>query len=174
MSEQTKKDRDFSKMVMGISASIIIGHELGADRKEQAYDYAIRLLKISVKVCLELAVFIAATSLFVPNLYNTEPEVKALAAQFIIVYAFYSTNQGYIFVSYNTLRSGGKTFITFLFDSGFVCCVTLPVAYCLTHFTTLPILTCYILVCCVDLIKVVLGTLLIRKKIWVVNMVSDR
>ena len=118
--------------------------------------------------------FIAATSLFVPNLYNTEPEVKALAAQFIIVYAFYSTIQGYIFVSYNTLRSGGKTFITFLFDSGFVCCVTLPVAYCLTHFTTLPILTCYILVCCVDLIKVVLGTVLIRKKIWVVNMVSDR
>lgn len=30
------------------------------------------------------------------------------------------------------------------------------------------------LVCCVDLIKVVLGTLLIRKKIWVVNMVYDR
>ena len=72
-----------------------------------------------------VAVFIAATSLFVPNLYNTEPEVKALAAQFIIVYAFYSTIQGYIFVSYNTLRSGGKTFITFLFDSGFVCCVDL-------------------------------------------------
>lgn len=161
-------------LAMGIAASIIIGHELGADRKEQAYDYAIRLLKISVKACLGLAVLIAATSLFVPNLYNTEPEVKALAAKFIIVYAFYSTIQGYIFVSYNTLRSGGKTFITFLFDSGFVCCVVLPVAYCLTHFTTLPILTCYILVCCVDLIKVVLGTVLIRKKIWVVNMVSDR
>jgi len=39
--------------------------------------------------------------------------------------------------SYFTLRSGGKTVVTFLFDSVFTWVIVVPAAYLLAHFTGL-------------------------------------
>ena len=79
---------------------------------------------------------------------------------------------GFTNCCYFTLRCGGKTLITFLFDSMFVLVINLPSAYLLTHFTGLSVVRCYALVNFEDLFKSIYGYILVKKKIWVNNMVG--
>lgn len=75
--------------------------------------------------------------------------------------------------SYFTMRAGGKTLLTFFFDSGYTFMFTFMVALCLTRFTNLPIFNVYLLVQCVDIPKAVLGITLVKKGIWVHNIVNE-
>jgi Na+-driven multidrug efflux pump len=73
---------------------------------------------------------------------------------------------------YFTIRSGGKTFITFLFDSVYTWVVCIPYAYVLTHFTKLSIYTIYPLSYLADAAKGVIGLLIVRTGYWAQNVVS--
>lgn len=64
-----------------------------------------------------------------------------------------------------------KTVITFLFDSIFTWVVSVSLAFVLCKFTALPILTIYIIVQSADIIKVVLGYILVKKGVWITNLV---
>lgn len=74
---------------------------------------------------------------------------------------------------YFTLRSGGKTFITFLFDSCFTWAVSVPMAYCLSRFSGLNIVTIYLFVNGMDIIKCTIGFVLVKKGVWVKNIVKE-
>ena len=58
---------------------------------------------------------------------------------FILVGAAFMPLSATCHACYYTLRAGGKTLVTFLFDSVFVWTLAVPVAYVLAHFTALPI-----------------------------------
>ena len=75
--------------------------------------------------------------------------------------------------TYFTLRAGGKTLVTFIFDSGAVSFLALPVAFVLAKFTALTIEMVYFLVLAVDLIKVVFGLVLLKKGVWLNNLVKE-
>ena len=81
--------------------------------------------------------------------------------------------QGFLNAMYFTLRSGGKTFVTFLFDSVFSWVVAVPAALMLCRFTELPILGIYAIVQAADIIKVLFGNKLIKIGIWISNLVSN-
>lgn len=106
-----------------------------------------------------------------PKLYDTSDEVRYLGQWFIIITASFFPLQGFLNVLYFTLRSGGKTVITFLFDSIFTWVVSVSLAFVLCKFTALPILTIYIIVQSADIIKVVLGYILVKKGVWITNLV---
>ena len=78
----------------------------------------------------------------------------------------------YIMPAYFTLRSGGKTLITFLYDSGFIWALMLPLAFILTRFTDMAILPVYILTSSVDILKCAVGVVLIRKSNWTQNLAA--
>ena len=73
--------------------------------------------------------------------------------------------------SYFTMRCGGKTVLTFLFDSVGTICVSFPIAFILAHFTHLSLVWMFLIVHLVDLYKVILGLYLIHKRIWVNHLV---
>ena len=104
--------------------------------------------------------------------YNTTPGVKHLAAQLILVSAVMMPFNALTNSAYFTLRSGGKTLITFLFDSAFVWVLCVPLAFVLSRFTALPILPMYIAVQGMELVKCVLGYLLVKSRRWVNNLVA--
>ena len=79
----------------------------------------------------------------------------------------------FLHTCYFTLRSGGKTIITFIFDSGFMWVVTIPLAYCLVSFTALPILLLYLICQLADLIKCVMGYAMLKKGAWIHNMAAE-
>ena len=74
-------------------------------------------------------------------------------------------------MSYFTLRSGGKTVVTFFFDSVFMWVVSIPVAYTLSRFTELSIVPLYLICQMIDIIKCIIGFVLVKKGVWIQNIV---
>ena len=72
--------------------------------------------------------------------------------------------------SYFTLRSGGQTLVTFLFDSCFMWAVCVPLAWVFSRIVPIGILPLYMLCQGTDLIKCVLGWLMVRKGGWIQNL----
>lgn len=159
-------------IAMGESISIIVGQHLGAGRVEEAYDTDIKMIFFTAVIaCLLGAALIVLAPLF-PRLYATSDEVRTISATMLR----YGGACLWITAVYNacyfTLRCGGKTILTFLFDSAGMIVVSFPVAYCLAHFTALPIQYMYLIVTVVDMYKVILGLILVHKKIWIHNLVG--
>ena len=158
---------------MGNSISIVVGQQLGAGEIEKAKDYDLKMLFMNFVMCLAIGIVLFNVSSLIPQIYNTSLEVKALASQLLKIAACMLPIISIYYSSYFTMRAGGKTFLTFLFDSGYTFVFTFMSALLLTRLTSLPILTIYLLVQCVDIPKATLGLVLGRKGIWVHNIVSD-
>ena len=109
----------------------------------------------------------AAVSGLFPRFYNTTEEVRSLAGSLIRIMAVMLPFDCFANGSYFTMRSGGKTLVTFLFDSCFAWAVNVPVAWVLAHCTGLGILTVYALSVSTVLIKCVIGAVLVHKRYWV-------
>lgn len=158
---------------MGSTIAIIVGQLLGAGEFERAVDEDRKLIVFSVLLCSAVGAVMAAVAPFIPRLYNTIEEVRELACDMLIVSACMMPIDAYTNASYFTLRSGGKTFITFLFDSGFVWTICVPAAFIIAHYTSLPILPMFIIVRALDLIKCVVGYVFIKRRKWVNNLTVE-
>ena len=60
-----------------------------------------------------------------------------------------------------------------LFDSVFTWVVLVPLAWLLIHRTALPLLSVYIFVSSSEILKTIIGMVLVRKGIWVQNIVGS-
>lgn len=160
-------------MAMGSAISIIVGQLLGAGKMEEAKEQDTKLIAFSVASCLVLGTLMILLAPFFPQLYNTSDEVKALATALLRIAAGCMPMYAFVHATYFTLRSGGKTVVTFLFDSVFLWCICIPVAFVLSRFTELPMAPLYL--CCqlVDLIKCVIGFILVKKGVWLHNIVGE-
>lgn len=160
-------------IALGSAVSIIIGQLLGAGRMEQAVDTDRKLIAFSVFSCVIVALVMLCIAPFFPQIYNTTAESKAIAEKFIIAQAIFMPQAAFMHAAYFTLRSGGKTIITFLFDSVFVCIISVPVAYVLSRFTTLNVIAIFVCVQIADWIKCIVGFILLKKGVWLQNIVQE-
>ena len=158
---------------MGDAIAIIIGQHLGAGNYKKAKEETYKIMAFSVFIATLVGIVIAATSHLFPMIYNTTPEAKKIAAQFLIAQAVFTPQIALLHASYFTIRSGGKTLITFLFDSFYMWVVSVPVAYVLSRYTDLYIIWIYVFVQMADWVKCAIGVTLVRKGVWMNNIVSD-
>ena len=159
-------------IAMGNAISILIGQLLGAGELERAVDEDRKLIAFSVVLSLLVGGIMAAVAPLVPQIYNTTDSVKALACDLLLVGAAMMPINAFTNACYFTLRSGGKTIITFIFDSAFLWVIAVPAAFVLSHFSPMPILPMYITVSLLDLIKCAVGYYLVKRRKWVNNIVS--
>lgn len=157
---------------LGNATAIVVGQELGADRLTGARRTAWRMLTLSLASCVVMGTALAVCAPFIPRIYNTEESIRLLATELIRMAALCMPLYGFSNCEYFTLRSGGKTFITFLFDSCFTWVVSVPMAYCLSRFTGLNIVVIYLFVNGMDIIKCAIGFVLVKKGVWVRNIVK--
>ena len=68
------------------------------------------------------------------------------------------------------MKAGGKSFITFIFDTGLMIVLYVPVAWVLSYFTTLDLLYIYLIVNSIDIIKMIIGLILFKKISWAENL----
>lgn len=157
---------------MGNAVAIMVGQALGANDIERAKNCTWRLMTLSVGSNLIMATLLALFAPAIPNIYNTEPHVRQIATQLIYVVAVMMPAYSFSHCCYFTLRSGGKTIITFLFDSVFTWCVNVPVAWLLAYKTGLGIVPLYFGVQALEMVKVVVGFVLVKKGVWIHNIVA--
>ena len=142
---------------LGACISIIVGQYLGAGELEQAKDADNKMIVFSVFCCILVAAVMFVVGRFFPHIYNTTDEIKKLATAFMSISALLMPICSMSHTFYFTLRSGGKTLVTFLFDSVFTWVIVVPCAYVLAHFTGLGIVSVYFFVQATELIRVMSG-----------------
>lgn len=158
---------------IGNAIAIMIGQHLGANRMQEAKRDVWRLMGFSVALCVVIGGLMAVLSPVFPMLYTGATEdVKNLASKFILTMALFMPMYATSHASYFTLRSGGSTLMTFIFDAAYVWVINIPLALFLTHYTALPIVLLYPLCELAGLIKLVLGVSLVKSGIWVKNIVQ--
>lgn len=159
-------------IAIGDCISIMVGQQLGGGHTEEAIETDRRLIVFAtlVSLCLGTVLFFSAP-LF-PRFYNTSDAIRADAAGMLRIYGLTLWISAIYNASYFTMRSGGKTVITFLFDSVGTIAVSFPAAFLLAHFTGLGIISMYLILHLIDLYKVVLGLFLVHRRIWVNDLVS--
>ena len=161
-------------MAMGNAVGIIMGQMLGAGHSEaEVRDANRKLITVSIFSGILFGSLVAAVSGVFPRIYNTTDTVRHLATQLICVSAIMMPFSAYTNATYFTLRSGGQTMVTFLFDSCFVwvCCV--PLAFCLSRFVGLSILPLYIICQSTDFVKCAIGAGMLRQGKWIQNLTIE-
>ena len=156
---------------LGACISIVVGQYLGAGKLEKAKDADNKMIAFSVFCCAVVAAGMFLIGGFFPGIYNTSAQIKELATSFIAVSALIMPFCSFSHASYFTLRSGGKTLVTFLFDSVFTWVIVVPTAFLFAHYTTLGIVSIYFFVQATEMIKVVIGYFMVRSNVWLVQMV---
>ncbi len=157
---------------LGGCIAIVVGHSLGAGKIEEAKDLQRKMTFFSVACCAVMSVFMILVGRVFPNLYATEESIKELARTFITISAVVMPICAYCHCSYFTLRSGGKTVITFLFDSVYSWFIIIPVGTFLAKYTTLPITLVFFLVQSLEFAKAIIGYFMIKSGSWLQNIVE--
>lgn len=153
---------------LGNTVGIFMGQMLGARRPtEELMDTNRKMTALGAFSGVCFGILVGCLSGAFPMLYNTTEQVRQLAAQTILIAAVLMPLQAYSFPIYFTLRAGGKTVLTTLFDCGSIWLLYLPCSFLLSRFTDLPFLTIYVLCNSMDLIKCIVGGFLVRRGTWI-------
>ena len=163
----------FSIVFQGLSVGIgvLVGSSLGAGEYEQAKTYVKKFYILGILIAASVGLLFACLSPVIPMLYSkVEPSQKKLATELIAIYScfipFFATSA----ISYTILKTGGKTFTTFMLDSVLFWVLFIPLAWILAKLTTVPLIVIYIVVQSCDIVKSIIGIIIISKGSWIQNL----
>ena len=159
---------------LGGCIAIIIGQLLGAGKIEEAKNTNRKLIFFNVASCVGIALIMMVAGRWFPNIYATEESIKELARTFILISALVMPLNAFCHCTYFTLRSGGKTVVTFLFDSVYMWVLVIPVATALAKYTTLPIAWVFFLVQSMEFVKAIIGFFMVKSGVWLQNIVEEK
>ena len=157
---------------LGNAAAILVGQRLGAGDKEGARDVDRKLIFLTIIMHILMGALLIACSGLIPLMYNIEPAVREITRKLLVIAGLSLPIHAFIHVVYFTIRSGGKTVITFLFDCVYTWAVPAMLAYRLCRYTDWSIVAIYFCVQFIDLTKVIIGALMLRSDFWANNIVD--
>ncbi len=159
-------------MSLGAAIAIIIGNLLGAGKIDEAKEKTKKLIAFSVFMGCLIATVMMLSSLFFPNIYNTTDNVRHIASYMMIISGLTMPFCAFANAAYFTLRSGGKVFITILFDSVYMWTVTMPISMLFAYFTEINVFALFAICQFVDTLKCVFGAILLKHGGWANVLVS--
>jgi len=157
---------------MGNAVSILVGQKLGAGDIEGAKDVDRKLIFMSTVTNTVIGLILIACAPVIPLIYNVEDSVRSLAMDFLMIAGASLPIHSFIHVTYFTIRSGGKTLITFLFDSVYTWCVPVVLSFILCKHTGLDIVLCYLIVQFSDIIKIFIGVPMLKSGFWAKKIIK--
>lgn len=157
---------------LGACIAILVGSKLGAGRLREAVSLDDKLRFFSVAATVVTALAVLPFAAVFPGIYNTSQQVRSLASYMIIIQACAMPLWAYTNACYFTIRSGGRTGMTFLFDFGYTWVLQIPLALILSYLTAMDIRLIFAIVTFSELIKSVIGFFMVRSGVWVNNIVG--
>ncbi len=158
---------------LGNAVAVMVGHALGAGNMKKAREDVWKLIFLAVATCAAVGAVMALFAPVFPNFYNVVQDTRDMAAGFILISALIMPLHAIAHCSYFTLRSGGSTFMTFLFDSAFTWLIMIPFTRFLVLGTGIDIMPLMLLSQGTNLLKAAAGLLLVRSGLWLRNIVSS-
>ena len=158
---------------MGTAIAIILGQQLGANKITEARSSAVKLISFAVMISMGVGIIVIIVAPLIPLIYNQTGDVRDIAITLLRINALLMPFQAFMNASYFTIRSGGKTLITFLFDSGFVWVIMIPLAWLLSIYTAMSIISLFAICQSSEFIKCVFGFVLVKKGAWAKNIVDE-
>lgn len=158
---------------LGSAISVVVGQLLGAGKLKEAKDADNKMLFFVVTACMGMSALMILAGRAFPDIYNTEEGIKELARQFIVISALVMPLCAFCHSTYFTLRSGGKTGVTFIFDAVYTWILVIPVAYFLSNCTPLAIVTVFWCVQSMEFVKAIIGYFMVKSDVWLVNIVNQ-
>ncbi len=149
------------------SIAIIVGNLLGAGKLEEAKEEDKRLLAFAFMVGSGMMCIQLLLSPVFPLFYNVTDNVRELSGFVLRCFALTMPAAALATSTYYTIRSGGRVFITMLFDSVYAWAVVMPVAYAIAYLTDLPFEYFLPIILVVENLKLLPGLVLVHKGIWV-------
>lgn len=159
-------------LTMGEAVGIIIGQILGSGDIKKARSDAKKLVAFTVALGFVFGILMIGISNVFPMLYNTTDVVRKMATKFIFIYGLLMPVFSFTHASYFIIRAGGRTGITFLFDSCFVWFISVPTAFVLSRYTKIDVVYMLAIVQSLEIIKCVIGGIMVNKGIWAKNIVK--
>lgn len=158
---------------IGGTVAIMMGQLIGAGKMQEARTANRKLFTIAISASMICSILLFAAAPYIPQVYATSATVRDLAASFIRILALSLPISCFTHVAFFTIRAGGKALITFLYDSLNLWIINIPLAYCLVHYTPMPIVSIYFVCQMAELIKLAAGFILVKKGVWLNNIVQD-
>ena len=158
---------------LGASIAIVVGQLLGAGKLKEAKDADTKMIFFVVTACIGMSILMCTFGGLFPQIYNTQEAIKELATKLIFISAIMMPLCAFCHCTYFTLRSGGKTLVTFIFDSGYTWLIVIPVAYCLSHFTNWDIVHIFFFVQSLEFVKAIIGFFMVKSNVWLNTIVND-
>ncbi len=156
---------------LSVGIGVLVGGCLGANEFDKAKDYVKKFYVLGVIIALIATTLLVCFSPIIPLMFaEVSNEQKELASSLIRIYACYIPFFCICTSSYVILKTGGRTITTFILDSVLLWVLFIPTAWCLTLFTSLPLIFVYIAVQSCDVIKSVIGIIMVKQHKWVQNL----
>ncbi|MCR5249314.1 MAG: MATE family efflux transporter [Lachnospiraceae bacterium] len=159
-------------IAMGDAVGIVIGQILGSGDVEKAKDHAKKMIAFTIGWGILFGIITLIAAPFFPLFYKTSTAIRQMATKLILIYGILMPFYAFTHASYFTIRAGGNTLITFVFDSCFVWLISVPVAYALSRFTRMDVVLMVLIVQSLELIKCLIGYAMVRSGIWAKNIVG--
>jgi Na+-driven multidrug efflux pump len=151
--------------------AVMIGQDLGAGKFDQAKGDVWKLIAFAVAAAAGMGLLLLLFAPLIPRAFTGVTEdVRGMAAQLLRVTACAMPLYSFAHCAYFTLRSGGKTLVTFLFDSGYTWAISVSLALLMVRAFGADVIVSYAVVEGANLIKCVLGWLFIRTGSWIQNL----
>ncbi len=160
------------QQTLGNCVGIILGNDLGAGDFDKAKDDCPKLMMLALLTSFITVAIMLIIAPIVPRFYNTGAAVKETARYLVYACALFQPFGSLCHSAYFAIRSGGRTLMTVIFDSCFTWVVVVPVCYVLIHFTSLSLLEVYFWVNSTNVIKTIFGIILLKKGVWMHNIVN--
>ena len=159
---------------MGNAVSIMVGQCLGQGDPKAARDTDNKLIFITIVSHIALGGMLAAMAGIIPNWFAVTDEAKHLASQTLVIAGLSLPIHAFLHATYFTIRSGGKTFITFLFDSVYTWCVPAVLAFVLSRYTGASVVTMYFCIQFIDVAKLIIGLFMLRSDFWANDLTAAK
>ena len=156
-----------------IQMGACIGILVGANKIKDARSTDNKLLFFSVAATVVVALTVLPLAGVFPQFYNTEDHIRDLASYMIVIQALAMPLWSYTNACYFTLRSGGKTGLTFIFDFGYTFLLMIPLAFALAYFTDMNIRLLFAVVTFSEIVKVAIGYFMVKSDLWINNIVDS-
>lgn len=157
---------------MGSVISILVGQRLGAGDIEGARADDRRLVMLDFLLHIGIGILVIALSRVIPQIYNTEQAVRDTASRMLVVAGLALPLHAVAHAAYFSIRSGGRTMITFLLDSVYTWLVPLPLAFVLSRFTSIDVVAIYAVIQFSDAVKIAVGLPMLLSGRWARNIIS--